>query len=387
MGAYAADPVDGESFVLLMRADRPDPTDRWKTLRIVGRRVLPPPRLTAAATPAGDPVVLGGVSLGAGWRSTRSGSAGTVYHAAGAAIPFGMNVPRAGRLPLVATMLDLAPWQLPDVYQRTVGARFGARLRRRILHGSVRLIVGTEAVRRAARRLLRVPEERIVVVPFAPRSAFVDARPDSPAIRAEAVRHGLGARYLVYAGRFDARHDLPTLLAALAAVGSAGRPSPVPADEPWPPRIAIVGASPADRAAIARAAMRVGVGEWLAFVPAVADDRLAAIVSGARAVLVPVLADAVGLSAIEGLALGVPVIASGVDGLPEIVGDAGLIVPPRQPARLAAAMTSLVEDDRLRDALASRARDRGRSNGARTWLDVARETRAVYGAVLSPPRT
>jgi len=383
IGAYVAAPVAGESFLVLQRVDRGDPTERWPTLAVAGRRMLPPTPLVAV-TPAGDSLVLGGASLGAGRGADRSGASGTVFHAAGSAVPFGASLPMTPGIPLVATLLDLAPWQLPAVYQRSAGARFGARLRRRVLRDAAAVIVGTTAVRRAARRLLRLADERIVVIPFAPRRAFVTDAIDPGFARAEAAYFGLSGRYLVYGGRFDARHDLPTLLAATDMLASSGRPADLPADEPWPPRIAVVGASPDDRTAIARAASRLGVGDHLAYAPALPDDRLAAIVSGARAVLVPVLADAVGLPAIEALALGVPVLASGVDGLPEIVGDAGVLFPPQQPGRLATAMASAAVDDRLHEALVARARDRAVSIRARTWADVARETRAVYAAAVSP---
>ncbi len=383
LDAYAAQPDVGELFVILQRVDRPDPAERWPELAIGGRRLLPPSPLVAA-TPAGDPLVLGGASLGAGRGAGRSGAAGTVYHAAGAAVPIAIGLPLSPRIPLVATVLDLAPWQLPGVYQRTTGARFGARLRRRVLRDAVAVIVGSTAVERAVRRLLRVAEERIAVIPFAPRAAFAREAIDPEFARAEAAYFGLVGRYLVYGGRFDARHDLPTLLAAMDMLASAGRPADLPSVESWPPRIAVVGASPDDRTAIARAAGRIGPGDHIAFVPAVADERVAAIVSGARAVLVPMLADSVGLPAIEALALGVPVLATGVDALPEIVGDAGVLVPPRQPGRMATAIASVTIDDRLHEALVARARDRGAPIRARTWADVARETRAIYRAAVRP---
>ena len=65
----------------------------------------------------------------------------------------------------------------------------------------------------------------------------------------------------MYPGRFDARQDLATLLDALGALASAGRPAELAAELPWPPRVLLAGASPEDRAAIARAAARRGVGE------------------------------------------------------------------------------------------------------------------------------
>jgi len=399
LAAYDADPVEGESFALLLSSDADDPTERLERLDVVGRRLLPPTRLLRSGALTVDPFLLSGASLGAAWRAERSGAAGSVYHAAGGAIPL------ATGLPLVVTLLDLAPWELPGAYQRGRAARFGQRLRGRLLRDAAAVIVGTPAVGRAARRLLRIRRDRIHVVPLAPRAAFRlgDGSPaaagprlvpapgrsgtgGAPDPRAERDRLGLPSRYVIYSGRYDARQDLSTLLRALRELSDAGRPAGLDPDEPWPPRVLLAGATPDDRAALARAAAREDVGEALVYAPRLDDERLAALVRGARAALLPVVSDSAGLPAIEAIACGVPVIASTVGALPEIVGAAGILVEPRDPRRLASALEAAFLDDRLHATLAEAARERAATE-PRTWADVARETRAVYAqaAAVTPP--
>jgi glycosyltransferase involved in cell wall biosynthesis len=323
-----------------------------------------------------DPFLLSGASVGAAWRADRDGAAGAVYHAAGGVIPLLTGIP------LVVTLLDLAAWELPGAYQRGTAARFGQRLRGRLLRDAAAVIVGTDAVAAAARRLLRLRRDRIRVVPLAPRAAFrlMGNGSDSAADhdpRAERERLGLPERYVIYSGRYDARQDLPTLLRALAELAAAGRPEDLPDDAPWPPRVLFAGASPDDRAALARAAGREGVGEALAYAPRLDDERLASLVRGARAALLPVVSDAAGHPAIEAIACGTPVVATAVGALPEIVGAAGILVGPRDSARLAQALATAYVDDRMHGALAAIARERAVTE-RRTWTDVARETRAVY---------
>jgi glycosyltransferase involved in cell wall biosynthesis len=388
LAAFDADPVDGESFALLLNSDADDPTERFEHLDVVGRRLLPPTRLLRSGALTVDPFLLSGASLGAAWRADRSGAEGAVYHAAGGSIPL-----RTG-LPLVVTLLDLAPWELPGAYQRGRAARFGQRLRGRLLKDAAAVIVGTDAVARATRRLLRLRRDRIHVVPLAPRPAFriVDEAASAPRAlsragaagaavaadpRRERERLGLPERYVIYSGRYDARQDLTTLLRALRGLTDAGRPAGLAADEPWPPRVLFAGATPDDRAALARAAAREDVGEALVYAPRLDDERLAALVRGARAALLPVLSDGAGLPAIEAIACGVPVVASTVGALPEIVGSAGILVEPRDPRRLASALETAFLDDRVHATLADAARERA-LNGPRAWADVARETRAVY---------
>ena len=382
LAAFNADPLPGESFAFLLQSDLDDPTRRFAGLTVAGRRLLPPTRLLRAGALTVDPILLRGASLGAAWGADRGGAAGAVYHAAGGAVPL------ASGLPLVVTLLDLAPWELPRIYQRTAAARFGERLRARILCDAAAVIVGSEAVARSARRLLRLRRDRVRVVPLAPRPAFlpgvvgaVGAGEPGPADpRSDRERLGLPERYFVYTGRYDARQDLATLLRALGEMAVAGRPSGAKAGVPWPPRVLLVGASPDDRAALARAAGRAGVGESLLYAPQFPPARLAALVAGARAALLPVVSEAAGLAAIEAIACGVPVVASAIGPLPEIVGPAGILVEPRDPARLATALSAAWADERVHGRLARATRERA-SASSRTWADVARETRAIYAEV------
>ncbi len=168
LGAFDAAPLEGESFALLLQSDLDDPTTHLERLVVVGRRMLPPTRLLRSGAMTIDPFLLRGAALGAAWRAERGGAAGAVYHAVG-----GGPLPIASGLPVVVTLLDLAPWELPGVFQRTTASRFGQRLRAQLVREADAVIVGTEATARAARRLLHVRRERIRIVPLAPRDAFL----------------------------------------------------------------------------------------------------------------------------------------------------------------------------------------------------------------------
>jgi glycosyltransferase involved in cell wall biosynthesis len=383
LGAYDAEPLHGESFAFLLQSDLGDPTTAFPHLAVVGRRLLPPTRLLRSGALTVDPFLLRGASLGAAWRADRGGAAGAVYHAVAG------SPPMLSRIPIVVTLLDLAPWELPEAFQRTPGSRFGQRLRARLIRDAAAIIIGSEAVARSARRLLRLRAGRVHVIPLAPHPAFSSPEPGEArgagrrkgrAPVPERERLGLPERYLVYFGRFDARHDVGTFLRALAALGGRPRPRGLPPAAPWPPRVLIVGASPADRASLARAAGRLGAGDALVYAPDMAPERLAALVREARAVVMPALTDASGLPALDAVAAGVPVVATGVGALPEAVGQAGILVEPRDPERLAEALRTAWADDRVRDRLVAATAER-RSASPRTWADVALETRRVYADV------
>jgi glycosyltransferase involved in cell wall biosynthesis len=383
LGAYDAEPLDGESFTFMLQSDLDDPTTAFPHLAVVGRRLLPPTRLLRGGALTVDPFLLRGASLGAAWRADRTGAAGAVYHAVAGSPPL------LSRIPIVVTLLDLAPWELPKAFQRTPASRFGQRLRARLIRDAAAVIVGSDAVARSARRLVRLRAARVHVIPLAPHPAFSSPEPGEAAGAGprkgwapvpERERLGLPERYLVYFGRFDARHDVGTLLRALATLGGRPRPRGLPAAAPWPPRVLIVGASPADRASLARAAGRLGTGDALVYAPEMPPERLAALVRQSRAVVMPALTDASGLPALDAVAAGVPVVATAVGALPEAVGQAGILVEPRDPERLAEALRTAWADDRVRDRLVAGALER-RSAAPRTWADVALETRRVYADV------
>jgi glycosyltransferase involved in cell wall biosynthesis len=379
LGAFDRAPIEGESFAFLLQSDLDDPTVRYERLSVVGRRLLPPTRLLGRGALLVDPLIVGGASIGAAWRAERGGAAGAVHHAAGGALPF------LSRIPTVATLLDLAAWELPASYRSGTAARFGQRLRARLLRDAGAVLVGTEAVAVAARKLVRLRADRIHVVRLAPREAFRaagDARLAGLAVpgidpEAERQRLGLPERYFVYSGRYDARQDLPTLARALADLAAAGRPRRLAAEVSWPPRVLMVGATPEDRAAVARLADRHGIADALAYAPGLPPERLAALVAGARAAILPALSEATGLFAIEALACGTPLVASSVGALPEVVGAAGILVEPRDAARLAGALSAAWTDERLLNRLRAAAMERAHAD-RRTWDDVAAETRVIY---------
>jgi glycosyltransferase involved in cell wall biosynthesis len=381
LGAFDAAPNPGESFAFLLSSDEDDPTRRFEHLEVIGRRLLPPTRLLRSAALTVDPFVLRGASLGAAWRAEEGGAAGAVYHTAGGGLPI------ASRLPTVVTLLDLAPWELPGAFQRTVASRFGQRLRARLLRDAAAVLVGTEAVARSARRLLRLRRDRIRVVELAPRPAYAVGATALAARAAEArtivERLGLGDRYLVYPGRHDIRQDAATMLAALASLGRRERPDDLPADAPWPPRALVLDTTPDDRAALARIAARQGAGEALVYAPVMPPEDAAAVVAASRGVVLPMISEASGLAALDAVAAGVPVVASAVGALPEIVGTAGILVEPRDQERLATALSTVWADGPVRAKLEEAAREGAAGNGSsiRTWADVAADVRAIYAEI------
>jgi glycosyltransferase involved in cell wall biosynthesis len=163
----------------------------------------------------------------------------------------------------------------------------------------------------------------------------------------------------------------------------------------WPPIVVL--ATSGETEALARLVEREGAWPLVHLVPRLDPTDAAVLLAGARALVHPALVEGSGLPAIEALSAGVPVIASSVGALPEIVGKAGILVPPRDPRRLAAAISATWSDDklhaRLARAAAKSAQNAQNAHGAqggkgprRSWADVAAETREVYALAAARRR-
>lgn len=386
--AFAREPLEGESFVLVSRALRDDPSAGLAAagLSIAGRRILPPTsRVFRSAGLTLDSFLLRGAELGA---AAGGPTGGSVFHTAGGAVPL------ASRLPVVATLLDLAPWELPHVYAASPAARFGHRLRARVLHDAARVIVCSRATAETARRRLHLSADRLAIVPLAVDESFRAAGRRVELVAEVRARHELPPRYLVFAGRYDARKDMRTLFRALAIVrdraaggaaerSATGRRRATATRSPMPVLVfAVQPGEPDEQGLVDRAIQRSGVGDLVRAVPAGETSERAALIAGAEGFVYPCLSEATGLAASEALSVGVPVICSRAGALPEIVGSAGIVVEPRDPNRLAAAIEALWDGGALAQQLRKQAHHRAEAS-TRTWSDVARETREVYAAAAA----
>ena len=151
----------------------------------------------------------------------------------------------------------------------------------------------------------------------------------------EVVPEQLAAGTFVFVGRLTQQKALGTAFAATALVPGA--------------RLVVVGDGP-ERAALERAA-----GDRVEFRGAVSRDEALRIVAGAEAGLLSSAWENLPHSAVEALSVGVPVVATAVGGVPEVVHDGanGLLVPPGDHERLAEAMRRVLEEPGLRERLAA----------------------------------
>lgn len=237
------------------------------------------------------------------------------------------------------------------VYDRTRG--------RRALAAARRCVAVTEH-EVAHYRALGVPARRIDVVPNGiPREALLPG--DGKAFR---ERHALGDGPLVlFLARLAHDKGLPDLVAAMALVPGA--------------TLAVCGRDAGAREAAERVAARTGVADRVRFLGPVPDPRDA--YAACDVFVLPSHYEAFGIVLLEAMAQGRPVVATTAGGMPEVVGDAGLVVPSRSPAALAGAIRRVLEDAALAGTLRAAATARAPTF---LWPEVVTRLQETYDRAL-----
>ncbi|MEW5930594.1 MAG: glycosyltransferase family 1 protein, partial [Gemmatimonadota bacterium] len=280
--------------------------------------------------------------------------------------------PHGGRPPRrLVNIYDLAPVRLPHLYG--ADQRHLAEARLAGLQPGDRVITTSEASRRDLAELGGVDPERVFVVPLAadPRTFY----PPADAGPAAALRQRLGiggAPYLLALSASDLRKNVDAAVRAFTrAVRDGGARGLA---------LVIAGPPPAGRAAREALAEAERAGARVALAGYVPDAELAALYGGALAFVYPSLYEGFGLPVLEAMQCGAPVIAGRAASVPEVVGDAGILVDPGDPDALGEAVLRVYRDAALRERLGALALRRA---AGFSWERTTRETLAAYRAVVA----
>jgi glycosyltransferase involved in cell wall biosynthesis len=198
---------------------------------------------------------------------------------------------------------------------------------------------------------------------------------DHDRFRPVAARRGVGP-YILFVGSEHPRKNLAAVLRALADLKRHG--------ELGGARLVKVGAAGSGEAdfhrPVAAQVRSLGLERDVEFAGEVPDDELASYYSSAACMVLPSWVEGFGLPLLEAMACGCPVVASTAGALPEVAGDAALLVAPGDDRGLRAALGRLLRDPRARAEL----RERGLARARRfSWQRAAAETQAIYDLVTA----
>jgi glycosyltransferase involved in cell wall biosynthesis len=249
-------------------------------------------------------------------------SGSDVFHASN-------QVRRAPRgVKLTATIHDLTCWLMPELHT-AANVRADKTFADSILRRTDRLIAVSENTRQDAIKVLGIAPEKIETIYSGVAQEYFDAK---PALRARP--------YVLYVGAIEPRKNLATLLDAWKSMRTDAE-LVIAGPEGW--------GSPETLARIRAEAT------YLGYVP---EAHLPGLIAGASAFVYPSLYEGFGFPVVQAMAAGAPVVTSNTSCLPEIAGDAGLLVDPRSPSEIAGAIARLLDSESLRADLAARGRER-----------------------------
>lgn len=230
------------------------------------------------------------------------------------------------------------------------------------------ILTDSEATRLDVLNLLGVPPEKVTTVLLGLDERFRPAPPE--AIRRVREANNLPEGYLLFVGTFEPRKNLGGLLRAYARLREA---------LPDAPPLVIAGRRGWLYEEVFTLGEELGLSGSLIWLEDVPHDDLPALYSGAAALCLPSFYEGFGFPPLEAMACGTPAVVSDRASLPEVVGEAALLINPDDPESLAGALRRLLTDSQLAEELRRKGLEQARKFD---WRETARRTLAVYRRVL-----
>ncbi len=273
-------------------------------------------------------------------------------------------LPPVARAVKVLTIHDLSFLRVPECADPRLRWYLGQVVPRSVRRADF-LLADSESTRRDLVELLGVPPERVQVIYGGVDAMFAPVE-DAEALRRAREKYARGRPFILAVGTLEPRKNYPTLIRAFARARQAAR---------LPHALVIVGRKGWVYEPIFAAVDDLGLHDEVIFPGFVPDEELPALYNGADVLVTPSFYEGFGLPALEAMACGTPVIVSDVSSLPEVVGEAGVRIDPRDEAGLAEAIVRVVGDSALRAGLREAGLRRAREF---TWDRAARELLGVY---------
>ena len=268
--------------------------------------------------------------------------------------------------PVVATIHDLSFEHLPHTFKRR--SRMQLRLTvRHTARKAAHVIASSEYSRRDLIETYQIPPDKVSTTPLAAPTSFAPVRDESEIKRVRSL-YGLEGDYILAVGSIQPRKNLIRLFAAYAALRRARPHAKLP-------RLVLVGKRAWLYEETLSAIEGQGIASDVIFTGYVPESDLPALYTDALCFVYPSYFEGFGLPPLEAMQCGAPVIAGDRTSLPEVVGDAGLLVDPFDEDAIARAIARMIDDPGLRAELRHKGLKRARMFN---WHETARQTLQIY---------
>lgn len=269
----------------------------------------------------------------------------------------------------VVTIHDLGYLHYPEAH-RLLGRFYLDLSTRYNARAATHLIADSSATKRDLIERYGIETDKITVVyPGYDKTTFQPVR-DEEAIEAVKARYGIAGDYILFLGTLQPRKNLTRLIKAFSNIQYLVSNL----------QLVIAGKKGWLYKEIFRRVEELGLGGKVVFTGYLPEGDLPALLSGARLFVFPSLYEGFGLPVLEAMACGTPVVCSNASSLPEVAGDAAVLVDPLDVEGLAAAMERVLGDEELRADLIDRGFEQARKF---SWERCARETLDVLEKAAS----
>lgn len=275
--------------------------------------------------------------------------------------------------PYVVTVHDLSSLLFPD--RSEVRSALHELRYKRGLERAARVIAVSGATRRDVENVLGIPSSRLRQIYNAPDPVFCEGTAGSEVARGILDRYSIQYPFILYAGTIRPQKNIPRLVEAFAVLRGELEGHPEYGDL----RLIIIGDEISKHPEARRAMIQSRIANSVRFLGFVPIETLQVLYGAAKLFAFPSLYEGFGLPPLEAMACGTPVVTSSVSSLPEVVGDAAVIVNPENVFDIARGLREALLDEDLRAELKSR----GRRQLLRfSWEETARQVLETYREVL-----
>ncbi len=280
-------------------------------------------------------------------------------------------MPLTALCPTVITILDLGFMRFPERY-KAAKRRYLYAMTKLSTRRAAHIITISESVRREVIELLKVAPSKVTAIPLGVAS---NMRPlPSDEVTEWRKAHNLPERFVMYLGTLEPRKNLPLLLKAFAQWRQA---EPQAAEGV---KLVLGGGKGWLYEEIFQLVESLALQSVTIFPGYIAEEDLPLWYNSAQGFVYPSVYEGFGLPPLEAMACGCPVITSNTSSLPEVVGEAGIMVGPADVAGLAAALHRILTDHSEH----ARLRAAGLLQATRfSWRETARQTRQIYQHVAN----
>jgi glycosyltransferase involved in cell wall biosynthesis len=261
-------------------------------------------------------------------------------------------VPLLGSRPTVVTIHDCIHLLFPQYLPNRMAGQYAALMMRKAIQRSALVFTVSEASRRDILRFFpQADPERVWVAPNAIDDALLE-HPGEEEMDRVRERYQIRGRFVLYAGNIKPHKNLGRLVAAFARVKQRGGMDDL--------KLLIIGDESSGYGGLRRSVEAAGVRQDVRFFGFVPERTLAALYRLAAVFAFPSLYEGFGLPPLEAMACGTPVVTSRLSSLPEVVGEAALLVDPESVEDIADGLARVLEDSALSARLVEAGHERAR---------------------------